>query len=190
MAINSTNLENDEFGYACYTIVDPAPARLEQELLDIEHAAGQERAKIPGHVTVKGTFYDIESLDGLIAVIRNVAGRHKSLELGTAGMDVWESEHSVILGFTVNPEIQSLHDDLMAEVGPLGKSAYPDDPYKSHMSIVNEVKPEGVEIAKARIGAIDLGDHLSLSAIDLMGRDGVAWGGEWKRLERFELGGN
>ncbi|MDG0866243.1 2'-5' RNA ligase family protein [Candidatus Lucifugimonas marina] len=189
MAINSTNLENDQFGYACYTIVAPAPESLEAPLLDIEHAAGQERAKIPGHVTVKGTFYDIDSLDGLLETIRNVANRHQPFGLATAGMDIWESEHSVILGFKVNPEIQALHDDLMAEVGPLGKSAYPDDPYRSHMSIVNEVKPEGVEIAKARVAELDLGGQLDFTAIDLMARDGVAWGGEWKRLERFELDG-
>jgi hypothetical protein len=189
MAIDSTHLENDKFGYSCYTIVAPAPSELEAPLLDVEHAAGQDRAKIPAHVTVKGTFYDIESLDGLLDVIRTVAARHAALKLGTDGMNVWESEHSVILGFTVNPEIQSLHDDLMSQVSPLGKSAYPDDPYRSHMSIVNEVKPEGVEIAKARLADIDLGEFLSLNAIDLMGRDGVAWGGVWKRIERFELGG-
>jgi hypothetical protein len=62
----STHLENDEFGYACYTIVAPAPSELDGPLLDIEKAAGQERAKIPAHVTVKGTFYDIKSLDNLL----------------------------------------------------------------------------------------------------------------------------
>ncbi len=37
----STYLENDEFGYACYTIVIPAPQDLAERLLDIERAAGQ-----------------------------------------------------------------------------------------------------------------------------------------------------
>jgi hypothetical protein len=188
MAINSTNLENDKFGYACYTIVAPAPDALAAPLLDIEHAAGQERAKIPGHVTVKGTFYDIESLDGLLSAIRSVAGQHHPVELGTSGMDIWESEHSVILGFKVNPEIQALHDDLMSNIGPLGNSAYPDDPYRSHMSIVNEVQPEGVATARSMINDLDLGESLRFETIDLMARDGVAWGGTWKRLERFELG--
>ncbi|MBT7004751.1 MAG: hypothetical protein HOA06_08525, partial [Chloroflexi bacterium] len=51
----STHLENDEFGYSCYTIVIPAPPELTEPLLEIERAAGQKRAKIPAHVTVKGT---------------------------------------------------------------------------------------------------------------------------------------
>ena len=184
----STHLENDEFGYACYAIVAPAPSELAGPLLDIEKAAGQERAKIPAHVTVKGTFYDIKSLDNLLEVTRSFARPHQPINLDTAGMEISESEHSVKLEFVVNPEIQVLHDDLMTQVGPLGKSAYPDDPYRSHMSIVNEVKPEGVAIAKQHLDEIDLGDHLRFEAIDLMGRDGVAWGGVWKRLERFELG--
>ncbi len=188
MAIDSTNLENDEFGYACYTIVAPAPCELAETLLTVERAAGQKRAKIPAHVTVKGTFYDIKSLDNLLETIRSVARRHQPIDLDTAGMDTWESEHSVILGFVVNPEIQALHDDLMSDIGPLGKSAYPDDPYRSHMSIVNEVKPEGVAIAKQRLEEINLGDRLRFDSIDLMARDGVAWGGVWKRLARFELG--
>jgi len=29
---------------------------------------------------------------------------------------------------------------------------------------------------------------LQVSAIDLMARDGVVWGGTWHQLERFELG--
>jgi len=188
MAIDSTNLENDQFGYSCYTIVAPAPDYLAAPLLDIEHAAGQERAKIPGHVTVKGTFYDIESLEGLFDTIRTVASRHQPISLATSGMDIWESEHSVILGFKVNQEIQALHDDLMAQVGPLGKSAYPDDPYRTHMSIVNQVKPEGVEIARTRIAELDLGEQLDFTGIDLMARDGVAWGGKWRRIEQFTLG--
>ncbi len=48
MAINSTNLENDKFGYACYTIVAPAPDALAAPLLDIEHAAGQDEQRSLG----------------------------------------------------------------------------------------------------------------------------------------------
>ena len=39
MAVNSTCLENDKFGYACYTIVAPAPKELAGPLLEIERTA-------------------------------------------------------------------------------------------------------------------------------------------------------
>ncbi|MCH8230849.1 MAG: 2'-5' RNA ligase family protein [Chloroflexi bacterium] len=185
----STYLENDEFGYSCYTIVIAAPPDLTERLLAIERSAGQERAKIPAHVTVKGTFYGIASLDGLIDEIRTITTRHEPFVLGTEGMALIGPGGSVILGFPVNPEIQTLHDDLVTNISPFGKPAYQDDPYRVHMSIVNEVKPEGVEIARTQIGEIDFGGGLVVDSIDLMARDGVAWGGVWHRLETFRLGG-
>ena len=184
----STHLTNDEFGYACYTIVIPAPPELTEPLLEIERAAGQERAKIPAHVTVKGTFYGINGLNELRDTVRSASSRHEPFRLATSDMDIWESDHSVILGFSANDQIQALHDDLVSVVSPLGKPAYQDDPYRVHMSIVNEVSAEGVETARSIIENVDIGDFLDVSTIDLMARDGVAWGGEWVRLERFELG--
>ena len=188
--IRSTYLENDEFGYSCYVLVIPAPERFAPALLDIEKTAGQELSKIPSHVTVKGTFYAIESLDGVLDAIRQVAARHAPFSLSFVGREFVGLDHSVILGFPGNPQIQALHDDLMANIAPLGKPAYPDDPYRVHMSIVNEVGSPGVEIARKELEKIDLGDEMQIDAFDLWARDGVAWGGTWKRLERFELGGS
>lgn len=188
MAIDSTHLENDEFGYSCYTVVIPAPGRLLDPLLVIERDAGQERAKIPAHVTVKGTFHAISSLNLVIKTIREVAASHEPFLLETVGMETWDSDHSVILGFPINPNIQSLHDGLVSAIAPIGTTVYPDDPYKVHMSIVNEVKPAGVKLAKDRLEAIDFTEDIQVNSIDLMARDGVAWGGAWHRLERFTLG--
>jgi hypothetical protein len=61
-------------------------------------------------------------------------------------------------------------------------------PYGVHMSIVHEARQQGVEVASKMIKDIDFGDSLSVVTKDLMGRGGVAWGGVWKQLERFELG--
>ncbi len=188
MIIASTHLENDEFGYSCYTIAIMADTDLTERLLAVERAAGQERAKIPAHATVKGTFYGITSLKGLKQEIRTIATRHKPFSLA---IDDWKfvgPDGNVILGFPVNPEIQSLHDDLVTSISPLGKPAYRDDPYRVHMSVVNDVNPEGIEIAKARIAEIDFSGGLKVDAVHLLARDGVAWGGVWKKLETFRLG--
>jgi 2'-5' RNA ligase len=189
MTIDSKDLENDEFGYSCYVISIPAPSELLGRLSEIERAAGQVRAKIPAHITVKGTFYSIASLDGTLDVIRRVVSRHDPFVLGTDGMEFIGPDYSVILGFTVNPEIQALHDDLVANIAPMSKPAYRDDPYRAHMSIVNEVEPEGVAIAKSMTEDIDFGDGLDVNSIQLTARDGVAFGGTWHRLELFKLGG-
>lgn len=188
MVIRSTFLENDEFGYSCYTIVLPAPPELTEKLSGIERAAGQAIAKIPAHITVKGTIYGISSLDEMIELIRTVAKRHQPFRLGVEERELLDSKHSVILGFPATDEIQALHDDLVSNIAPLGKPAYYDDPYRVHMSIVNEIEPEGLQIARDQINQIDFGAGLQLGAIDLMARDGMATGGVWKLLERFTLG--
>jgi hypothetical protein len=136
---------------------------------------------------MKDTIYGITILYGMIEIIREIAGRHKPFQLATAGMKVWDSSDSLILGFEVNPEIQVLHDELVGTVSPLGKPAYK-TPYGVHMSIVHEARQQGVEVASKMIKDIDFGDSLSVVTIDLMGRGGVAWGGVWKQLEQFELG--
>lgn len=189
MAFDSTNLENDQFGYSCYVVVVPAPPELKQQLLTIESAAGQERAKIPAHITVKGTMYGIVSLDQVIEQVKAVASRHEPFSVNTEGMGLVGPDHSVIVGFPVNPEIQALHDDLMEHIAPLGKPAYPDDPYLVHMSIVNHVGEADQEIARNLLSGVDFGDVIPVHSIELLARDGVAWGGTWKRLESFELGG-
>jgi 2'-5' RNA ligase len=189
MVSDSRDLENDEFGYSCYVVAIPAPDELSGPLLDIERAGGQVRAKIPAHITVKGTFFGIQSLNGIIDEIRSVVARHSRFTLSASGKKFVGPDHSVILGFPVNPQIQALHDDLVASIGPLSKIAYRDDPYLVHMSIVNEVEPEGVEIAKSMIADVDFGDGLDVHSIALMARDGVAFGGTWHRLELFKLGG-
>lgn len=79
LAINSTNLENDQFGYACCTIVATAPPALIEPLLDIEKLVDQDRVKIPGHVTDMGIFYDIRSRDNLLEAIQFVASAHQPI---------------------------------------------------------------------------------------------------------------
>lgn len=76
----------------------------------------------------------------------------------------------------------------MRFVSKIKQPAYRDDPYWVLVSIVNEVNPDRVETAKTRIAKIDFGGGMKVDEIDLMGRDGVAWGGVWKHLERFSLG--
>ena len=142
-----------------------------------------------GNRPFKLASYRGEGVDQMIDKIRAVASRHEPFSLSTAVMKFVPPEDSVIVGFPVNPEFQALHDDLIADIAPLGKPAYPDDPYKVHMSIVNRVGEEGREIARNLLHDVDFGAVIPARSIELLARDGVAWGGTWKRLESFELGG-
>lgn len=59
----SKDLPNDHLGYSCYTLVVPASEALTAQVEQLRNQMGVTVASIPAHVTVKGTFYDIDSLE-------------------------------------------------------------------------------------------------------------------------------
>ncbi|MEX1019673.1 MAG: 2'-5' RNA ligase family protein [Litorilinea sp.] len=185
---NADERENDRFGYSCYAIVLPAQDEIKAICDQIEHAAGMTRAKIPAHVTVKGTFYTIDSLEEVKRCIQNITDPTAPFTVPLAdAQPVWWGEKGGALTIPVTPPLQVLHDQLVAEITPLGQAAYQDDPYHPHMTFVQDVTPEGLAIAQKLVAEADFGPHLRADSIDLMARVGRAHGGKWTRLIRFPL---
>jgi len=85
------------------------------------------------------------------------------------------------------PPLQSLHDALVASISPLGKPAYQDDPYRPHMTYVQDVTSAGLAAAQALAAQTDFGSEFHARAVDLMGRKGLAHGGQWLQIARFAL---
>ena len=170
MPIDSSQLENDRFGYSCYTLVVPMPSELTARLDRIERAAGQKRAKIPAHITVKGTIYGIDSLDSLIAKASAVVSHHRAfvLELNDAELRWSDERGSGFLFVPVTPPLQALHDDLVKAIAPLGKPAYQDDPYGAHLTLVQEVDAVGLAEAKNLASALDWGSSIEVEFVDVI----------------------
>lgn len=190
MAIESTYLENDRFGYSCYVVALPASDELTKQLSVIEKEAGQTRAKIPSHITVKGTFYEPVSLTDVLESVDRVAAAFGRIILPSAGNEVYGTEKSAGFRFIPTDDIQSLHDQLVAAIEPVSKSAYVDDPFRCHISIVDTVRLSGVERAVELGRQIVLPEALEFPFLDTYGRDGNATDGAWKRLSRIELAKN
>ncbi len=66
------NQPNDRFGYSCYSLVIIAPEDIIAKVNAIKRDSGMTIAHIPAHITIKGTFYGIESLDNLKQTIRSI----------------------------------------------------------------------------------------------------------------------
>ena len=66
------NQPNDRFGYSCYSLVLIAPEDTIAKVNAIKRDSGMTIAHIPAHITIKGTFYGIESLDTLKQTIRSI----------------------------------------------------------------------------------------------------------------------
>lgn len=185
--VDSTNLTNDRFGYSCYALVFPASPEVTAKVAVIETASKMTRAKIPAHITVKGTFHRIASLDRVRELARSVINVERfwiSFEgasvyytpTGNAGLDV-----------RIKPEMRRLHDDLVAAFRPISTTIYPDDPYQAHLTLCQDPPKEGIEAAQRLIAHTDLGSGFEATAVDLWGRSGPAYGGHWELIEQFSL---
>ena len=186
---NADDQSDDRFGYSCYALVFPVSGEIQEETDPIERASGSTRAKIPAHVTVKGTFCGIESLSDLRRLVRFITGNTRRFHISFEGAEsVWRSAGGG-LRVPVRSEMQALHDALVAGIVPISTSAYIDDPYWPHMTYVQEVSVAALEQALQLVAHADFGDGFWADSIDLMGRVGKAHGGRWELIEQFPLAG-
>jgi 2'-5' RNA ligase len=183
------NQPNDQFGYSCYALVVPAAPALIDQIEQLRQAVGVTVASIPAHITVKGTFFNIGSLEEVKQRIEMITRAAAPFFISFQGAEThWWSEVCA-LTIPVTPPLQSLHDALVAAIAPLGLPAYKDDPYVAHMTLVYNPPPEEVERANWLIQQLELGRGFQVEEIHLMGRVGPRFGGEWKLVQSFTLGG-
>lgn len=187
MIMDAKNQPNDQFGYSCYTFVLFASPSLIDLVAEVRHQAGMTRAAIPAHVTVKGTFFGIESLEQVKRLAKEIAASTAPFDISFEGAESVWWDGGGALGVPVNPPLQDLHDRLVQTISPLGTTAYRDDPYHAHMTYVQDVSAEGIETTKDLVRELDFGPGFTVEAVELMGRVGAAYGGEWTRIERYPL---
>lgn len=181
------NQPNDHFGYSCYSLVVPASDALTAQIETLRSTVGVTVASIPAHITVKGTFFDIASLDEVKQRVAAITAATASFFIPFAGAEVHWWDEVAALAVPIPPALQTLHDTLVAEISPLGLPAYQDDPYVAHMTLV--YAPAARDRAKALIEAMDFGPGFQAEAVHLVGRVGPRVGGEWRVIQRFPLAG-
>lgn len=183
----SDHQPEDSFGYSCYAVVLPAPPEIVAKCVPIERASGMTRAKIPAHITVKGTFYGIASLEEVQQRIRAITARTAAFEIRFAGATSYWGETVGWLAVPAPPALQALHDALVAALRPLGTQAYDEDPYEPHLTYAQDVPSGGLARVQEMVAETDFGEGFRAEAIELMGRRGPAYGGKWLVIERFPL---
>jgi 2'-5' RNA ligase len=181
------NQPNDQFGYSCYSLVIPASAELIAQVEALRNEMGVTVASIPAHVTVKGTFFEIASLDQVKQHVEEVTSRTAPFFINFAEQTFHWGTGGGALVVPVTPPLQALHDVLVASISPLALPAYQDDPYLVHMTLVYGQSPERLQQAQEVIRQMDFGAGFMAEAVHLMGRVGPRVGGEWKLIQRFAL---
>lgn len=182
------NQPNDQFGYSCYALVLPASEELTEKIEDLRNTLGVTAASIPAHITIKGTFFSIESLDKVKQVIAAITQASEPFFISFENWKLKTWPDACALTVDAIPPQQALHDALVAQVSPLGLPAYRDDPYVVHMTLFYEQSPENQERGVQLIEQMDFGPGFLADRVNLMGRVGPRYGGEWKLIESFQLG--
>jgi 2'-5' RNA ligase len=189
--IDPLTLPNDRFGYSVYSLVAHASAEQVRMVAEVREAVGQERAVIPAHVTVRGTFHGIESLDELRSALRETA---EGLEPTRVTFDPggWElhtnqgDRHGCHLPCVTTPALLSLHRTFDAVIAPRSRDAYGDS-YRAHLTLCQDCTREQVQRAAALAADMDIGTGFDVASVELMGRVGPAFGGRWTLIESLPL---
>lgn len=188
---NSQTLPNDEFGYSVYTLVALANANQVAKIDGVRTAIGLTRATIQAHVTVRGTFSTIESLDGLRDLLRQTASENHAVSV-VFGADGWSyfnrgtGRNSGIMPCDTTPELLDLHSAFDRVIRPISTNQYPDN-YRAHMTLCQDCSEDQIEQARVLAADLDIGAGFDIESVQLMGRVGPAFGGEWKMIDSFPL---
>jgi 2'-5' RNA ligase len=184
-------LPNDRFGYSVYALVSHASPEQVRLVAEVREAVGQARAVIPAHVTVRGTFYGIGSLDEMRGLLRQAAAglEPTRVEFSTGGWKLHSDDgdrHGCVMPCVTSPALRSLHEAFDAVIRPLSLDGYGDG-YRAHLTLCQDCTREQVQRAMALVADRDFGTGFGFDSVELMGRVGPAFGGEWTLIESLPL---
>ena len=156
---------------------------------------------IPAHVTVKGTFCEVPSLEKLIDRIQEIAIRVKSFRLefqldsqnydSISGIKRNGNEYAG-LPIRKTPGLVALHDLLYEALSPITTQAYGREDgefYKPHMTIYAEATPGLEQKADELLNELDIGSGFDCDALFLMGHVGPPYRGRWTVVREMLLRG-
>lgn len=184
-------LPNDRFGYSVYTLVSHASPDQVRLVAEVREAVGQVRAVIPAHVTVRGTFYGISSLDEMRGLLRRTAADSAPtrVEFSSSGWKLHTDDgdrYGCVMPCVTSPALRSLHETFDAIIRPRSQDGYGDG-YRAHLTLCQDCTHDQVQRAMTLVADRDIGIGFGVDSVELMGRIGPAFGGEWTLIESLPL---
>lgn len=191
MAINASDRPNDRFGYSVYAGVLLAPAAQQRTVQGLRDKIRPQRAMLPAHVTVKGTFCDIKSLEEVDRLFAEVASTQSAPFIRLESPRVQVMRNASVLAVVRTTELVAIYDDFRAVLGPVVTDAYGYDAqgYAPHLTLWEECPPENLDLARRLAKEIKLGGGFTAYEVSLVGRIGPAHGGRWTTVKTYRLGG-
>jgi len=188
VVVDASDRTNDSFGYSVYAVVAFAPRSRAAAVEKLRREIDMKRAALPAHVTIKGTFCDIEDFDAVRRSVVGITERSAPAQVDFAddgSPHFTESFGGMLVSLT--PQLTALNAALEEAIGPISTNAYTDEPFRPHLTLCQDCSAVQIEQAKRLAGELDLGTGFLGASIDLVGRVGPAYGGRWESIEHFPL---
>ena len=186
----------DSNGYAVYSVVVMADLQQQAAIEQVRQAVGNMRSMIPAHVTVKGTFCQVDNLNELITIVRRIAQDTKPFEVrfkpgGPEKEISKEGSEFATQPIEKTSELVRLHERLYEAISPITMLAYgreDGDHFWPHMGIYAEPSPELADRADHLLSVLQISDGYHCDAMFLMGHIGRPYRGRWTVVREFPFG--
>jgi len=151
---------------------------------------------IPAHITAKGTFCEVPSLEEVIRLMRQVAEATSPFEVkfspeGPRRGQFEEGPQYATQPIEKTSELVELHDRLYDLIAPTTTNAYAredGDNYWPHMTIYSEPMPQLEHQADDLLESLVIGTGFDCDAMFLMGHIGPPYRGRWTVVREVPFG--
>ena len=185
----------DEYGYTGYAIVIMMPQKVRGDVSRVRDQLTTPILTIPAHVTVKGTFVQLQSLDAIRSIINSVVKETRPFSIGLEEPLVWgrEGYRTLVISAKSSPELDSLHYKLFKSIEPITTNAYGRESaegFHFHMAVYQEVDEVNHQKGQMLAAGLSLPGSVESRSVCLMGRVGPRGrGGKWQVIEEYPFSG-
>ena len=185
----------DEYGYTGYAVVVLMPQMVREEVARARDQLSIPIHMIPAHVTVKGTFVQLQSLDEITRIIGSVVQEYSPFSIGLEEPLIWSGvgSRTLVISVKSSVELDSLHHRLFNSIEPITTNAYGTESavgFHFHMTVYQEVDDVNHQKGQTLAADLSLPESVDARSVCLRGRVGPRGrGGKWQVIEEYPFSG-
>ena len=185
--IDSNSLPNDKFGFRIYGVMAHLPEPQAGQTRQFHSLIGADDLATRPHCSIDN-FWGPDDLDAIKMALAEVASVHPPFETSIDFDDLRAGAWGCAYGLKHDDEHFALQAAVQGEMVPLSKRLRPaGGTYWPHTTMVLDAKPEERPLMESNLQKVDMTGTMRFESIELIGRVGLARGGEYHVLSSFPL---
>ena len=182
--VDDKALPNDKFGFRIYGVMAHLPEPQASQARQFHKLIGADDLATKPHCSIDN-FWGPDDLEAVKSALEVVASNNKPFE---TSVDLDDLQHGCVYGLVPTEEHLALYADVQKAMLPLTKRIWPaGTDYWPHTTMVLDPKPEEMPLLDANLAKVDMTGTMQFDTISLIGRVGLARGGEYHVLADFPL---